>query len=238
MARRRPSIPKATEKRIYQQAQSQCPFCDESEVTALQIHHIDGDPSNNDFDNLILTCASCHAKITAGLIFKQKVVQTKLALPATSSSPRSRTRPEMNVSISGSSVRGDVANVMTKITTSKSVKTVHPPGSIGADLKKKGYIDYLIGRYYELRKADPSYGRQTKFSHAVIHRNIQREFGCKTFFVPAEHFDALARYLQSKIDGTIQGKRNLANGHRDYHSPHDHVAGIQQAVTKRSKPRE
>ena len=140
MARRRPSIPKATEKRVYQQAHSQCPFCDESEVTALQIHHIDGDPSNNDFDNLILTCASCHAKITAGLIFKQKVVQTKLALPATSSSPRSRTRPEMNVSISGSSVRGDVANVMTKITTSKSVKTVHPPGSIGADPTKKGYI--------------------------------------------------------------------------------------------------
>ncbi|MEQ1935830.1 MAG: HNH endonuclease signature motif containing protein, partial [Fimbriimonadaceae bacterium] len=52
------------EKRLYQEAGSKCVFCPEAEVASLQIHHIDEDRANNNFDNLILVCANCHTKIT------------------------------------------------------------------------------------------------------------------------------------------------------------------------------
>ncbi|SPE59194.1 hypothetical protein SBV1_3010002 [Verrucomicrobia bacterium] len=33
---------------------------------------------------------------------------------------------------------------MTKIVTPRTPRTAHPPGSLGADLRRKGYIDYLL----------------------------------------------------------------------------------------------
>jgi 5-methylcytosine-specific restriction endonuclease McrA len=69
----RTRLSKTLEKRVFQEASSRCALCPESEVVSLQIHHIDGDPSNNAFENLILVCASCHTKITAGIISEEAV---------------------------------------------------------------------------------------------------------------------------------------------------------------------
>lgn len=76
----RTSLPKTLEKRVFQEAGSKCAFCPEAEVVSLQIHHIDGDPSNNAFENLILVCATCHAKITGGVISEEAVRQKKRQL--------------------------------------------------------------------------------------------------------------------------------------------------------------
>ena len=225
MARRRPAIPKRTEKRVYQEAQSQCPFCGESEVATFQIHHIDSDPTNNAIENLILTCASCHSKITAGLIFLQKVMQVKHSLSSNLESTRKRTNTDSTskkIVISRSNIGGDVANNITKITTSKTIKTTHPPGSIGADLIKKGYIDELIACYFDLRKADASYGRKVGYSYPAFHRNIQKKFGFKTFFMPVSYFDTLVEYLQGRIDCTIQGKNNRSKGYSKPSRPRPH----------------
>ena len=78
--KRRTKIPKTLEKRVFQEAGSKCSFCPEAEVVSLEIHHIDGDPSNNAFGNLILVCASCHAKITGGAISKEAVCLKKRQL--------------------------------------------------------------------------------------------------------------------------------------------------------------
>lgn len=75
--RRRPSLPSRIEKRVYQEATSQCSFCPQREVAALEIHHIDGNPANNVFENLILACSSCHSKITARVISLSDVVSRK-----------------------------------------------------------------------------------------------------------------------------------------------------------------
>ena len=128
----------------------------------------------------------------------------------------------VRVNIVGSSFRGDVAHTITKITTDRPPKMQYPVGSIGANLEMKGYIDYLISRYFEYRKADSSYGRKGRFSHAVIHKNIQRKLGYKTFFTPEEHFEALTRYLKECIDRTIQGKRDRVQGELNYHSYSEH----------------
>jgi hypothetical protein len=72
-AKARTRLSKTLEKRVFQEAGSKCVFCSETEVVSLQIHHIDGSPSNNSFENLILVCASCHAKITGGVISEEAV---------------------------------------------------------------------------------------------------------------------------------------------------------------------
>src|SRR5215467_10355453 len=80
MAKARTRLPKMLEKRVFQQAGSRCPFCGESEVASLQIHHIDSSPNNNTIENLILTCATCHTKITEGLISEAAVRSMKRQL--------------------------------------------------------------------------------------------------------------------------------------------------------------
>ncbi len=73
----------------------------QSEVAALQIHHIDESPSNNDTDNLILVCASCHAKITARVLSFADVVTKKRELYWRSNTPQVAASPSVAVSIAG-----------------------------------------------------------------------------------------------------------------------------------------
>ena len=73
MAKKRIRLPKRLEKRVYQEAGSKCVFCPEFEVEALQVHHIDDDPANNAFENLLLVCATCHTKITGGVMSPESV---------------------------------------------------------------------------------------------------------------------------------------------------------------------
>ena len=86
--KKRIKVPKALEKRVFQQAMSKCSFGSEREVVCLQLHHIDGDPSNNVIENLLLVCATCHTKITAGIISetKTRAKKTQLASGETKSS--------------------------------------------------------------------------------------------------------------------------------------------------------
>jgi hypothetical protein len=217
----RVKIPKITEKSIFQESSSACAFCRESEVSALEIHHIDEDPSHNADENLILVCGNCHGKITAGVISQADVVlQKRMAVFKALDQVKNKATVEVNVS--GGSFRGDVAHTINKFASKPSSKIQHPVGSIGANLWLKGYIDYLLAQYYEFKKADESYGVKQRFSHAVIHKNIQKKFGYKTFFIPEEYFADLSRYIKSAIDRTIQGKTNRSRGIRNYHSFEEH----------------
>lgn len=53
----RPTVPKATREEVLKLFDNQCAICDDPHP---QMHHIDGDPSNNDPMNLLPLCASCH----------------------------------------------------------------------------------------------------------------------------------------------------------------------------------
>jgi len=219
MATSRKKIPPLTQKQVQAECLSRCPFCGESDVATLEFHHIDGDRSNNDPANLVAACGSCHTRITRGIISQADVVTKKRELFWTAKRQPSVVQPAVSVNIQGSSFSGDIAQNITKISVRKhSSKIVHPPGSIGANLPKKGYIDYLIGKYFKYRDADRGYGRNVNFSHAVIHKNIERKFGAKTFFLPEGVFNDLVVYLMDCIDKTIQGRRNHAKGTPNYHS--------------------
>lgn len=57
----RPQVPKQLADRILVKSRHTCCICHTGRVTA-QIHHADGDPSNNDEENLIPLCPNCHAR--------------------------------------------------------------------------------------------------------------------------------------------------------------------------------
>ena len=211
------------EKRVFQEASSRCSFCSEAEVSSLEIHHIDGNPSNNAIENLLLVCASCHSKITARVIAEKEIRRIKGFLGSQAKPNTLRPDTTVSVSILHSRFRGDIAHTINKFVSPNAPRPQYPQGSLGADLIEKGYVDYLIAQYYKCRKADASYGQERPFSHAEIHTTIQRRFGFRTFFMPVERFSDLVQFLQSRIDGTILGKNNGSRDVRNYHSFDEHV---------------
>jgi len=47
------------------QAENICERCyNYFENKILEIHHIDGDPSNDDSENMMVVCANCHRELT------------------------------------------------------------------------------------------------------------------------------------------------------------------------------
>jgi hypothetical protein len=231
MAKKRPTLPKTLEKRAFQQAGSTCGFCTEREIASLQVHHIDWNPANNVLENLLVVCANCHTKISGGVICEANVRTKKREVEWLHTElSRQHLSPAVNVNITGSSFKGDIAQTITKITTKKAPRIAHPPGSVGADLSRKGYIDYLLAQYFEFRKADSSYGQARPFSYAEIHRTVQKEFGHKTFFMPVGFFGRLADFLKFRIDRTILGKHNTSRGIPNYHSYEKHLLNQKENV--------
>jgi hypothetical protein len=231
MSRSRKSVPKKTEKLLYQESNSQCVFCSEDDVSLLEMHHIVpwSEGGTHHLTNLILVCRNCHGRIEDGSILPEKVNRRKIELasgvhhvPERDAGTKKDGRSK-NVSFNGTANSSIIANDVSFSGDAKMPSNIrHPQGSIGADVVKKGYIDYLIGRYYDYRKADASYGRQRPFHHAEIHTSIQRKFKAKTFFIPVGRFEELVVYIKKRIDRTIQGKRNRKSGHRNYSSFEDY----------------
>jgi len=56
LAKKRPPIPKDVEDRLLVSCKHSCCIC---ERWGVEIHHIDGNPSNNQEDNLIPLCGHC-----------------------------------------------------------------------------------------------------------------------------------------------------------------------------------
>ena len=226
MTKRKKDVPRRVQKLIYQEAESACPFCGESAVSALEIHHIESraDGGDNEPENLILVCSTCHSKITVGEISLSEILKAKIRLQrGVTVRPTKAEAPSNVIQLDRSSNRGIIANSLTIRAPRRSVKVQPPSGTIAADRDKRNYAKYLIDRYQEFKKAD--HGVE-EFRYALIYKAIQREFKCKWDFIPVERFDDLVAYLQYRIDKTILGKNQKARGHRNYRSFDDFLVGI------------
>ncbi len=62
MSTREP-ISEETRIKLFQWCSRHCCFCGKECATSIEIHHIDGDHSNNQEDNLIPVCFDCHAHL-------------------------------------------------------------------------------------------------------------------------------------------------------------------------------
>lgn len=73
----RKTISNKIRARLQKEISSHCPFCNNSDVEHFQIHHIDEQPNNNELENLIMLCPTCHSKITKGDITMEVVINIK-----------------------------------------------------------------------------------------------------------------------------------------------------------------
>lgn len=219
---KRSKISTMTVKQVFQEAASCCSFCNESNVAALEIHHLDEDPNNNVLENLLLVCSTCHSKITHGAISPADATLQKRIIQFQAKTNESATTPttQQTVTVSNSQNTGIIANVV-NIKGRKSQKVSYPADSIGADAIKKGYVDYLYGRYIDWRKKDATFGafaHAERFHPGELHRTIRSKFKVQTFFIHIARFPELVEYMQGRIDNTILGRRNRSRGIPNYDS--------------------
>lgn len=78
----RPDIPRPLERAVRVEAGHRCAIPTCRETSGLQIHHIEdwAKVREHTFENLILLCAVCHARVTAGQIDKRSVMAYKANL--------------------------------------------------------------------------------------------------------------------------------------------------------------
>ena len=79
------------------------------------------------------------------------------------------------------------------------------------------YVDFLITRLTEFRKAGKSFGQHFSgaISFGVTRKITQSQIG-GDIYAP-ENFEAVCAQLKEKIDATVLGKRNAAKGAPNYH---------------------
>ena len=151
---KRQPLPKKLEKEIYQQFGSKCPFCGESDVNTLQVHHIiaHAQAQAHHAENLCLTCANCYQKIENGVIASQVVFDAKFKAQQAHNNP-SKQKPEdrSNILSFSSTNTGVVANTVNVTTKSSSIKQGPITETIGANLEQRSYIKHLIDRYHKIR---------------------------------------------------------------------------------------
>ena len=88
----------------------------------------------------------------------------------------------------------------------------------GAGSEQAAYVNYLVGRLTEFRKAGAGFGQKftSQISPQITRRIAESQLKCR--LNDAGRFDEVRAYLQAKIDGTILGKRNSAKGAPNYHA--------------------
>ena len=210
------SIPEKTKKKIYQEANSFCPFCTENDISVLEIHHIyeRAQGGDNTPENLILVCSNCHSKITYGEISKSEVMKKKYMLMGKLFEMKPENKSGNSVNVSDSVNTGIIANTVNIKNDHKSKpKMSYPVGSIGTVLIKRNYVKYLIDRYKEYKKADKNVGN---YKYHLIYSAVLREFKANWDYVPETRFEELVFYLQDRIDKTILGKTQKSRNHKNY----------------------
>lgn len=127
---------------------------------------LDGDRSNNVSENLLLTCRNHHGQIEGQIIPQWEVMLKKTILSNPLTMERlGLVRQVSAVDMPAAVVAGDnhgvaAGNIGTvNFKSSKgSTRIAHPVGSIGADIPKKGYLEYLVRKYFEARGKGIKYG--------------------------------------------------------------------------------
>lgn len=198
---------------LQKEINSVCPFCTNDEVGHFEIHHIDENPSNNEINNLILLCPTCHSKITKKDISNYDVLKKKFDLIT---NPKSSNKKENSSVNFNSNVENAIVgnnNTISIKKTTKQVKPKYPEGCIGFDTIKANYIGHLIKRYNEYKEYEVG---KEKMNFGAFGASLKREFKIaptRTIYnVPIDRFLELSTYIQGRIEKTklarIKGKNH------------------------------
>lgn len=238
---KRKALTKALERKVILEAGGKCPWCEDGKLKAAEaeIHHIDGDRSNNVLENLVLTCRNHHGQIEAQLIPHWEVMLKKTILSNPATMDRLGLVPQVRGENPSPSVVGrdnhgiaakNIGTVYFKSTKGSS-KISHPIGSVGADLSKKGYLAYLIRKYFDARRKGIKYGDTKPLTHAELHTTIETEFGAQTYFNSISRWQEICDFVKWRIDRTLFVQKAL-RGRAFYHSFEKHLEKTKPKVRK------
>lgn len=163
--------------------------------------------------------ARFHAEIKA-MLKGRRIIKTQ-QVPTT----KAKTKKAMlTQSVGGKQNTGILAGHIEKLTIntgSKKAPSIQPLDSVGMNTEMRAYLEYLIDRYIDWRMQGSKKLRDKRpFHPSMIHRDVKRDFGARTYLVPQRRFVELAKYLQTRIDDTIIGRNN---SHRNYHTFEEHL---------------
>jgi hypothetical protein len=221
--KKRVSVPQRTRARLQQETGSVCPYCGSNDVANFQVHHLDGDRSNNDEGNLIHLCPNCHSKITNGDISTKDVYKKKISLLyQTAKSNRKKPAVERKISkitnMTGTNnVVGNNNYIENKTTINRPVKKVYeyPPGCLGNDVEKMAVVEGLIEKYNNFAK-----NGKNNFNYGVFRRKLKEKYGIKKAQklgnLRIERYDEIVQDIEERIDKTIIGRINKSRGRKNY----------------------
>jgi hypothetical protein len=156
----------------------------------------------------------------AGVLKRKRVAESPQTLPTNPKPKRSKLKQDVKGNYNTNIQAEHIANLTIK-TSSKKPPSVQPLNVVGANIEMRAYLEYLIDRYIDWRMDGiKKYIDRRPFHPSMIHRDIKRDFGARTYLVPQNRFDDLMQYLQSRIDDTIKGRNNAV---RNYHSFEEHL---------------
>lgn len=103
-----------------------------------------------------------------------------------------------------------------------------PDGSLGKDLARKNYVNYLSKRYGEWKQLQLDRdGKGEKFNWASHNKSIMNRYHAAGInYIPVVHFDDLVKFLKEKIDKSQFGRNQKAKGKRNYSELEEHMQGI------------
>lgn len=234
---KRKYMPKALEKRLFQEVGSKCPICGENDIETLKIHHIVPYHNNEEHnaDDLIVLCGRCHDKADAGTISRSELYKLKRGLILGGQTPSNvisfpgaqnkflaredsppivNTKQTGNVNLSGSPVvHGNITVTNIKTTKkSKSAPTIIP-GTIGENARKIGYLKYLIKRYQKFKEWECN-KKGVKLQYGKIWGSYQDEIKYTPQNTPIDLFDNAVAYLQGRIRNTKLGRIKNSRGQK------------------------
>lgn len=97
----------------------------------------------------------------------------------------------------------------------KQVRIEAPSGTIASSAIHRNYTKYLIDRYHDFKKANTG---KAKMNYVIFYEAIKRGFGAKWDHIQLTRFELVVSYIQQRIEQTVLGKINKANGKKSYSS--------------------
>lgn len=213
----RKQVPVRFRYQLLQEVDLVCPFCASKEVDTFEVHHLDGMPDNNDLNNLLMVCPTCHAKITSGTISINEtyIKKYELSKKGRNLSVPASTPPAISLSnISGTTIIGNNNTIITK--DRKLAPAIPSEGAIGNSAKERSYTKHLYDRLIDFKARALNCSSQQ--AGIRVAQKYNKLFGATWTHTPIERFDDVAAYLQKEIESTPIGKYNKKRGIQNFSS--------------------